>query len=395
MDSAETEQESRERRRMALEKAIAEAEEPIFLTTFRRQWNSAARPFLARGIDKQEYVVKGQQAGRQIINDQIVARLGVIMGAPKKTAGVIGTIVVNVPPSEADKMGSKYSVIQYVPNPIANERINIGVVTFNNEQVRVQFLQNWERVRHFGMENIDFLKDFTERMHDAVKSGLLFPGDEKNDTPNYERLMNISRDWINSIQFTEPRGSLEDVDSLLEDASSNYLIEPSSQKPKIRDRQVAARITISKIKKVLQHYIQDKNDAKELLKTNYRLRGNHDDHKVDVFIANGQPYLAAHGISFEEIQENVQRSLCYMILDVKASNPNLAIAIVTLPPIKDVDNYQELEKNYRQTTSIYEELGANVLQEDEVENWTFRMLENANILQAVTPSIKSEVQVFT
>jgi len=289
-------------------------------------------------------------------------------------------------------MGSKYSVIQYVPNPIANERINIGVVTFNNEQVRVQFLQNWERVRHFGMENIDFLKDFTDRMHDAVKSGLLFPGDEKNDTPNYERLMEISRDWINSIQFTEPRGSLEDVDSLLEDASSNYLIEPSSQRPKIRDRQVAARITTSKIKKVLQHYIQDKNDAKELLKTNYRLRGSHDDHKVDVFIANGQPYLAAHGISFEvQIQENVHSSLCYMIVDIKASKPDLPIAIVTLPPIKDVDNYQEFEKKYRESTSIYEEHGAKVLQEHEVENWTFKMLENANVLQTVTPSIKSAV----
>jgi hypothetical protein len=80
--SAETEQESRERRRIALERAIAEAEEPTILITFRHQWESAARPFLARGINGQEYVVKGQQAGRQIINDQIVARLGVIMGAP-------------------------------------------------------------------------------------------------------------------------------------------------------------------------------------------------------------------------------------------------------------------------------------------------------------------------
>jgi Protein of unknown function (DUF3037) len=36
-------------------------------------------------------------------------------------------------------MASKYSVIQYVPDPIADERINIGVIAFDNQNIRTLF----------------------------------------------------------------------------------------------------------------------------------------------------------------------------------------------------------------------------------------------------------------
>ncbi len=81
-DSAETKQESRKRWKNCLEAGIDRAEDPIIIITFRSGWASAARPVLARGIDKREYVIKGQQAGRQIVNDQVVARLGMAIGAP-------------------------------------------------------------------------------------------------------------------------------------------------------------------------------------------------------------------------------------------------------------------------------------------------------------------------
>ncbi len=58
-----------------LETAIAQPHDPILIAHFRQSWKSSAQPVLARGIDKCNYVVKGQQAGRQIVNDQIIARL--------------------------------------------------------------------------------------------------------------------------------------------------------------------------------------------------------------------------------------------------------------------------------------------------------------------------------
>lgn len=272
-------------------------------------------------------------------------------------------------------MASKYSIVQYVPNPIANERINIGVVAFNEEQVRVQFLTNWERVRNFGMEDITFLKTFAQRMSESADCGLIFPGDNPN-APYQERLNKIAQDWLNSIQWTEPRGSLEDVDSLLEDIAGNFLVDLNFQKPHRRDRQAAARLTNSKFKNVFRQHV--KNDYKELLKTSYSLHGNHADHKFDAVVANGRPCMAAHGISFEvKIPENLQNSLSWMIADVKQYQPDIPIAIVALQPNKDADNYQELQQTYQQATSTFSELGAKVLAEDEVESWVLERLEKA------------------
>jgi Protein of unknown function (DUF3037) len=124
-------------------------------------------------------------------------------------------------------MASKYSIVQYVPNPIADERVNIGVVTFDEDQVCVQFLKNWDRVCHFDTGNIDFLKDFAKQMNEAASSGLLFPGDTPDGTPKQDRLTKVARGWINSIQFTEPRSSLDSPQNLLEDLIQDYLIEPA------------------------------------------------------------------------------------------------------------------------------------------------------------------------
>ena len=127
-------------------------------------------------------------------------------------------------------MVSRYSIIQYVPNPIADERINIGVLAFDDRSTSVRFLSNWERVRHFGMEDIYFLKDFASRMESVAADGLLFPGDSENGTPKHERLLKVAQSWFNSIQLTEPRGSLEDVETLLENTVAIYLVEASLEK---------------------------------------------------------------------------------------------------------------------------------------------------------------------
>jgi hypothetical protein len=81
-DSAETKQQTRKRWKDCLESGIDRGEYPIIIITFRSGWDSAARPVLAPGIDKREYVIKGQQAGGQIVNYQVVARLGMAIGAP-------------------------------------------------------------------------------------------------------------------------------------------------------------------------------------------------------------------------------------------------------------------------------------------------------------------------
>jgi Protein of unknown function (DUF3037) len=271
-------------------------------------------------------------------------------------------------------MTSRYSIVQYVPNPIADERINIGVVAFDDNDVRVKFVNNWGRVRNFGGEDINFLRDFAKRMNKAAEEGLLFPGDQPNDTPKHERLKKIARGWMNSIQFTEPRGSLEDVESLLEDIAQTYLVNVFSTKTK-RNRQDAARITTSIIRNTLLSY-NDQPVLKEMLHNDFLVKGSHKEHKFDAVVANGQTYFAAHGISFEvDIPESLQDSISWMISDVKKVDSKLPIGIVALPPKQGWQDYEKLNEMYQKTIATYRSLGAEVLQENEVQPWASQTID--------------------
>lgn len=127
-------------------------------------------------------------------------------------------------------MPSYFSIIQYVPIPIADERINIGVLVFDGQVAKVRFLQNWGRVKQFGMTaDITFLINFTHNMEEAISAGLLFPGDRLSEVAPRDRLMKAVRDWRGDIQFCEPKASLLDTDQLLSDITTNYLIEPNPE----------------------------------------------------------------------------------------------------------------------------------------------------------------------
>ena len=276
-------------------------------------------------------------------------------------------------------MASRYSIVQYVPNPIADERINIGVVAFDDNDVRVQFLNNWSRVQAFGREDIHFLRDFAKRMNFAASEGLLFPGDEPDGSPKHERLKKIARGWINSIQFTEPHGSLDNVENLLEDIAQTYLVNLVSEKTK-RNRQDAARITHSLIRKTLLSY-NDRPALKEMLKNDFPVRGSHKKHKFDAVVANGQPYFAAHGISFEvQIPESLQDSLSWMIADVKESDSTFPIGVVALPPKQEWPDYEKLNEMYQKTISTYRSLGAEVLPENQVQSWASQTIERVVVM---------------
>ncbi|WP_254174806.1 HipA family kinase [Planktothrix pseudagardhii] len=84
MNSKPTHQQQQEQWRDALESAITHPEEPLLVERFNDGWGwkTSACPVSVRCIDKQTYIIKGQQAGRQIVNDQIIARLGMALGAP-------------------------------------------------------------------------------------------------------------------------------------------------------------------------------------------------------------------------------------------------------------------------------------------------------------------------
>ena len=278
-------------------------------------------------------------------------------------------------------MASRYSVIQYVPNPIADERINIGVIVFDEEIIKVHFLRSWERIKYFGREDIKFLRVFAYRMGQASKNGLLFPNDDPNNGQSrVDRLHKVSRGWINSIQFTEPRGSLENVDSLFEDAINTYLVDEIPVQQNMRDRQSAKKIVTSGVRNVLRERLGKRGS--EFLKKDADaiVKGVSDSHNFDVLVANGRPYLAAHGVSFEiRTHKETLDALSWWIKDVKELDGSFPLAIVTLPPKPESLDYSRLFDTYNHTKETYTNLGASVLGEEDFPTWTDRILEKVDL----------------
>ena len=50
---------------------------------------------------------------------------------------------------------SSYTVIQYHPDPLAQECLNIGVIAYGGGEIRSHFISDWRRVRQFGGETLN------------------------------------------------------------------------------------------------------------------------------------------------------------------------------------------------------------------------------------------------
>jgi hypothetical protein len=273
-------------------------------------------------------------------------------------------------------MVSRYSIIQYVPDPIASERINLGVLVFDEDEIRVRFLESWKRVYCFGAENIDFLRDFAARMNNAVDDGLFVPGEPNTDLSPQERLLKISQEWQNVVQITPPRKSLGDLEIVLDEVASIFLKEPSlGAKSVLRDRHAAAQITKSTVRQVLKRRFQKKTIVRDLLNSNNSILGRRESHQFDATVVNGRPYFAVHGVSFEvNTPKSTTEAVSWMISDVRDRNKDIPLAVMVLPPKPKTLEYKNLMPLYERKIELYQELGARILGEQDLESWAEEQL---------------------
>src|SRR3954471_19980759 len=94
-------------------------------------------------------------------------------------------------------------VVQYVPDAVMNERINVGVVVLDAGKARALFLSKWQRVRSFAGHDVSFLRELEHESRHW-------------DEPTVRRL---ASQWTGSIQFTSPRFTLLRPDEAVVDAA--------------------------------------------------------------------------------------------------------------------------------------------------------------------------------
>jgi hypothetical protein len=101
----------------------------------------------------------------------------------------------------------KTCIIQYVPDPIRNERFNIGVLSYDDETIQKKYITDWSKLEMYLNRKFDWLKEITEIFvwdHETINSYLTEyqPG---------------------SLKLLGPHGTILSVNEALVDAEKRYL----------------------------------------------------------------------------------------------------------------------------------------------------------------------------
>lgn len=262
-------------------------------------------------------------------------------------------------------MPSYFSIVRYVPDPVTDERLNIGVVVFGEGQILSKFIQGWGKVRIFGGEDIDFLRSFAD---DIERKQLnLFSSDGRWDE---NTLGTISSHWKNSIQLSEPKASLRTPTELLEDISSRYIREPIHRRRERKDKRIAVRLGIQALSQsFLQRHHQPLPD--NLVKRHHTVEGARDKHSLDLVVGNGHPFFAAEALSFQgqfsdEMRKEVDAAL-WVIEDVRKADKHLPLAILALKPSGHMPLFTKAKKIFQN------EFKAEFVTDSQVGQWGRRM----------------------
>jgi Protein of unknown function (DUF3037) len=271
-------------------------------------------------------------------------------------------------------MPAHYTVVQFVPNPIADERVNIGVIVYNQRDVRVRFLSRWDRVKNFARQDVHFLRDIaqeTVRRIDgfvsAVRSGLepSFPG---------AFIENMIARGQHCVQLTQLRASTKDPSEVIDALCQQFLNEPIPEPRAVRDRAAASRAAVSGLRNALEETIGDL--AEDYLKKKEKVVGKHQAHRFDAVVANGVPYMAVSGISFEGEHsgrlEMALDSLAWSVSDIVARSQGIKVGILALPPRHSNPDYASQIDYFGEKQRLYTDLGADFMTEAEYPGWAKR-----------------------
>jgi hypothetical protein len=265
-------------------------------------------------------------------------------------------------------MSAQYSVIRYVPDPIAEECVNFGVVTWDQERIRCRFLTNWTRVRSFGHENVNFLREFAREMVEVTSQQLPLEGINAVSTLNEDQLKKMMSGWGENIQFSSPRGSTKDAVALIADIGPLFLRAQRPARSKVRTRVTAARVAANILLDAVRQRAPD--EAERLVKRKEVVDGAIEQHKLDVALLNGHLIAGVQAISFEinagEHLEKEMLSIKWAISDIRQSNRELPMAIFAFPPRRGGG----ARSAYRDARRVFPALHADmVTSEQHMEQW--------------------------
>lgn len=255
-------------------------------------------------------------------------------------------------------MASFYSVLQYIPDPVRDERVNFGVLAFGGGQVCRVFLSNWTRVRSFAQADVAFLKRLVHETGDWDEAAI----------------RRLAEQWTGSIRITTPSASLLAPDALVLDASKRFLIDSVPAMLGYRPRTTAVKTARTWVKEKLKERVGGRWRAL-LRDEKYHLPGTHKAYEFDIAVGNGQPYFAMQALSFEvpntkPLEKEIEAT-AWRVKEVHDASPGLPIGVFTFPPDGEGSDRTRL---YEEARQIFGDLEVAVIDEQHLPAWASDMV---------------------
>jgi hypothetical protein len=287
-----------------------------------------------------------------------------------------------------------FTVVRAVPDPVAGEFANIGVVVFGDGKVRTRFLRHWSRVEAFAGEDISDLEDFAAEFERDAASTLIGVRQQRLDPfegpPELEEgeLRRMASQWSNAIQFSPIEVAEHDDPNFLLVELGEIFLKEDPQRPRgFRDTGVAARAAEGWLRRAFERRLGPSR-ARVVVKGRRELAGKKYDHnRVDALVANGRPYHAARGLSFEiQGRDRLETQVGQTILQLgdlrDRYGGDLDLSIVTLLP-PEFEKLPRFAKDlFRDTQRSSERINAQLVDESRGEGWA------EEVATAVVPQIE-------
>jgi hypothetical protein len=118
-----------------------------------------------------------------------------------------------------------YTVIRYVPNPIAEEFVDIAVVVFTEDAADCRIKDLDDALTFGSYADQKMLEEFCDRLSNGCKNNDLSCIESPNSGSRYQAILWTSNNWQNSIQLREPCGSLGEIAGAIDAIAKDFLGE--------------------------------------------------------------------------------------------------------------------------------------------------------------------------
>lgn len=217
-------------------------------------------------------------------------------------------------------MTTLYSVIRYVPDVFADERINIGVMVWGEGRVRARFVADWRRVARFGRRDVSFLREFARWVEsDDGQAPLSLDGGARFSESIARQ---VAGRWGGSIQLSEPHPSMRSVDETLRATAARFLRDPEPSEDQADDREAAVREASRRVRGAVEEALG--RGALEHVRSEWDVLGAVSAHRFDIAVSNDNesPIGVVRAMSFrveraESLRQQVD-ALAWATQDVRA-----------------------------------------------------------------------------